>query len=427
MREFLNKYGSVVSSALWNFVESFYYPLLLFVATPVLLRHLGVEQYGVLLFVNAIAGLGGVSNLGTGTAIVKYVSECLGRDDKAAAAIVIRVSFAITLGGSLLFSLGVVALAPWVVTEAVARIGPDRSPAILIALAVLLVFMQQADGVFGTALKGLGRFDRSAKIDSVFKSAGVVAVISVVVAGGSVVTVLLAQALALLCGAVAKAWAGSRLLLHSIIVPRLDRAWTGRVLQLSGWSWLLSLSTVLFSSADRLIVGGMLGAGALARYGVCMQVAQLSHSVPAALMFVLFPHVSRHKGLNADYTIHRVRARSIALNVLIAGPLALTLWFFGEDLLRLWIGGDFAKENAPYLSILVWASFLLALNVTPHYILLGLGEMRYVSLTNIFGGLAMLTAMLILTPLYALTGAVASRTLYGFGVGLNFVRLFKRR
>jgi O-antigen/teichoic acid export membrane protein len=143
-------------------------------------------------------------------------------------------------------------------------------------------------------------------------------------------------------------------------------------------------------------------------------------------MFVLFPHVSRRKGSDADYTGHGVRGRSIALNVLIAAPLALTLWFFGEDVLRLWIGGDFAKESGRYLSILVGASFLLALNVTPHYILLGLGEMRYVSLTNIFGGIAMLTAMLILTPLYALTGAVASRALYGFGVSLNFVRLFKR-
>jgi O-antigen/teichoic acid export membrane protein len=426
MRELRKRYGPVASGALWNFVESFYYPLLLLVATPVLLRYLGVEQYGVLLFVNAVAGLGGISNLGTGTAIVKYVSECIGRDDKAAAAAVIRASFAITLAGCLLFSLGVAALAPWVETKAVAAIGPDQDIVTLITLAVLLIFMQQADGVFGAALKGMGRFDQSAKFDSVFKTAGVAAAVSVAVAGGPIATVLLAQALALLCGAMAKAWAGSRVLLNSIVVPRLDRTWTERVLRLSGWSWVLGLSTVLFSSVDRLIVGTMLGAEALARYGVCLQVAQLSHSVPAALMFVLFPHVSRHKSLNVDYTGHSVLARSIVLNVLIAGPLALGLWFFSEDVLRLWIGSEFAKQSAPYLSILIWAYFLLALNVAPHYILLGLGEVRYVSFTNIIGGLAMLTAMLISIPLYALTGAVASRALFGLGVSMNFVRLFKR-
>src|SRR5215471_3060686 len=73
--------GEVRQNAFFSLLDYLSQPALMLIAAPVLLRHLGIEQYGAWMFVNTViavmCGLGG----GFGEAATRYVSLYRGRSD----------------------------------------------------------------------------------------------------------------------------------------------------------------------------------------------------------------------------------------------------------------------------------------------------------------------------------------------------------
>jgi O-antigen/teichoic acid export membrane protein len=90
-------------------------------------------------------------------------------------------------------------------------------------------------------------------------------------------------------------------------------------------------------------------------------------------------------------------------------PLALC----SKVILKLWMGTAFASQVSTVFSIVAVAFGFLALNVTAHYALLALEQVRLVAILNLAGGAAMLVTMTLLAPRFGLAGAAIGRLLYG--------------
>jgi len=111
------------------------------------------------------------------------------------------------------------------------------------------------------------------------------------------------------------------------------------------------------------------------------------------------------------------------LNVGLAVVLCVPLVLFSELLLRLWIGAAFAQQSWLVLSVIAAGFGLLALNITGHYALLALGQVRLVSMLNLAGGSVMLVAMIVLAPRFGLVGVAVGRLLYAPVTLLMYWRL----
>src|SRR5258706_15610536 len=98
----------IVHNSLWTLAEYAWYPLLLFLATPYLLRTLGAERYGYWMLLSAVVGLGLVLTAGTGAATIKAASSSRGRGDKIATQIAIRSALGLAVGGGGFFAVGIV-------------------------------------------------------------------------------------------------------------------------------------------------------------------------------------------------------------------------------------------------------------------------------------------------------------------------------
>ena len=86
-------------------------------------------------------------------------------------------------------------------------------------------------------------------------------------------------------------------------------------------------------------------------------------------------------------------------------------------------GAAFAEQASVVLSIVAVGFGLLALNITGHYALLALGQVRLVAMLNLVGGLAMLAVVTALTPRVGLLGAAVGRLLYGPITSMMYFRL----
>ncbi len=411
-----------LASPLWAVLEYGWYPLLVFIATPYLLHTLGPEKYGHWMLLTATVGFGAVLNVGTGAATIKYVSAGRGRTDGGDIERTVSSSLAIALvGGGLLAALIFVVF--WFAGGIFFEKMGDQSLVRLTGVAAaLLVWIEQIDNVFASALKGAEQFGRAARIEMVSKTAQIFAAVLAVAVWGSMTALYAALVLVAIARLIAKSWMARQSLALSSLRPAFANV--GEILHFAKWGWLQGVGGLLFGVADRLLVGSFLGATSLAHYSVASQLAQQIHALSAAGLSVLFPKVSRKLEGDASFSLLRITKLTMAGNLLASSVLALGLLIFGRKILSLWLGQAEAEASAEILWYLTIAYWILAANIVPHFILLGLGRMRFIAVSNFAAGITLLIVVYVLLPFHGLTGIGLARIAYGIVSLINFVPLF---
>lgn len=397
------------SNPAWAVVEYGWTPLVLVVATPWVLRCIGSQGYGYWMLLTATVGFGGAVNGGTGAATIKAVSAERGRG--AAGEQWIRASLGIAAIGGLAMS-GAVLLAYLLGgTQLLGRMAGDLAALQLTGwAAALLLWIEQLDNSFVAALKGSERFSEAAKLEIGGKTLQIGMASLAIVASPTLQAMYGALVIGALMRLGAKAVVVRRLLGLSSLRPSLEGAWT--MLRIAGWGWLQGIGTVLFGVADRMVVGALLGAGALAYYSIASQLAMQVHAVSAAALSVVFPLVSRTLESQQNPRLASLLRKTMAANAVLSTALAVGLLFFASLLLEPWIGAPAATSVQRLLPWLTAAYWVLSLNVGPYYVLLGMGRMRYVGIAVLVAGLAGIVSMRWGIDYAGLEGATAGRGVY---------------
>lgn len=393
----------------WAMLEYGWYPLLLFVATPWFLHRLGVEAYGLWMLLVAIVGFGAILTNGTGTATIKAVSSA-GDEPGPHAVAAVRNALGLALLGGALLALAIASTFVF----AGDALWPKMGAAPLVRLtgiaAAVLIWIEQADNVFASAIKGLSRFGHAARIEIAAKTTQLAAAAAVLIPFPRLEALYAALAAVALCRLAAKAVVAKRLLGAETLMPVFSGR--GDLLHFAKWGWLLGVGGVLFGVADRLLIGGLLGAGALAYYAIASQLAMQVHAVAAAGLSVVFPAISREA---ADIRTPQVRRKIIAAclgNLALSGSLAIGIWFVSPWLLDAWVGPQVGSSAAVVLPWLILAYWLLALNVVPYYVLLGVGRIRFVGLTVLLAGIVAAACAYLALARYGAIAAPAGRIAY---------------
>lgn len=415
------------ASPAWAMLEYGSYPLLLFIATPWFLHRLGTEPYGHWMLLTAVVGFGGVLNTGTGTATIKAVSAGIGRAESGAAERTVGASVAIALIGGSALALLVFCVFWFTGDKLLGRMGDPALIRLTGLAAAVLIWLEQLDNVFSSAMKGAEHFGHAARIEIASKTMQVLA---------AALVMLLAPALSALY-ATLMVIAVLRLLGKAIMATRLlgmagfrpSLAGAAEIMHFAKWGWMQGVGGVLFGVADRMLVGSLLGATSLAYYSIASQLAMQIHAVAAAGLSVIFPKVSRRLEAGGEFSLWRVTKLTMAGNLLFSSLLSMTLILLGPAILRLWLGAYSAVPTAHVLPWLVLAYWVLALNVVPYYILLAMGRIRFVGMTVLASGIAGSVAMYMAVSDLGLIGAPVGRGIYalsslalGIPLAVHFMR-----
>lgn len=410
--------------ASWSVAEQAVSPLLMIALTPFLLKQLGVDQYGLWMLAMAFIGLGQLASVGAGTAVIKHVSADLKTGKETDAVATIRAALAIVLvaGGGVVLVASITA--PLVAKLFFSKMGNVDVVARLIVLGFVLMLVQELDNVFASSLRAAQRFDLSAKVEFVTRIAWGCGVVVLASQYQSATVVLSGVLILSTIKSAFKAHQVNRLFaVDNCHIPLFDRFYIKRVADFGKWQWVQSFGGMLFSVADRVIIGSIFGAADLARYSICMQVAQYTHAIPSGAMQVAFPWLSA-KIENGD----KIRHLTLYKYALYAGCLCSLLpviaLLASPKILQIWLGDSFYAENIHLELLLIFAYGVLAFNVPAHYFLMGLGKIRFLSLTNFLAGTASLLISLILTP-FGLEWFSAAKILFGLFILVNFIALKK--
>ncbi len=407
----------------WGMAEYIAYPALMFATTPVFLHYLGTAQYGQWMFVLTLNGVGLIGGMGMGVAAIKHLSAARGAGDLALAERAAGTAVLLTLLSSLALSIVIVTLALFFGERLFSRLGGHGDVVGLTCVAACLIAFEQLDGVYSGIMRAFERFSLVARIEISAKFISVIGMAIVAIITHQLAPVMLFLMAATALRLAAKARFSSHLLNRRLILPTWDRTLAADIFKFGKWAWLQTIGGTLFAAADRLLVGSLLGAEALGRYSVSVQLAQQMHMLPNASAQFIFPLVSRRAAEGGN--VRRIALRATAAISLFAICLAVPIIFFAHSILTLWVGQAIADSTATSLRLLTFAYLILGINVGAHYVLLGANKVRFIALSNTVAGIITVAIGIWAVNRYGLEGAAFSRVAYGIIISSNFAALYR--
>ena len=415
-----------LSNAAYGVLDYVTYPVAMLVAAPALLHHLGMAQYGVWVVCTAAVSTGGIIASGFGDANIQYVASMNSRGNREATLGAVRSMLGINLLLGCVFALISLVLVP-LISRHVASLDASLYKSCLwsLRIASVLMLVRAVESVCVSTQRAFERYGEAVFISMIARIATVVIATIVTCYGYGVVSIMAFTFALTALGTIVQLDRLKRQLGVTSLAPSFDREATSALFSFGTFSWLQAVSSVIFSQADRLILGVSLGASSVTSYALCVQLSQPIYGVAAAGLHFLFPYLSARQGIAAPDTLRRNISTAFVINLLFIAVGTTAVLLFGPSLLHAWVGPVIAEKSYSVLTPIVWSFALLGLNVTAYYSLLALGRVHVVTWLNILGGTAMLALMAWLLPRAGIRGVAIARLVYGLTTLLTYFPLVR--
>jgi O-antigen/teichoic acid export membrane protein len=204
---------------------------------------------------------------------------------------------------------------------------------------------------------------------------------------GRIVVLIQWQVIVTIAALLALVWAGRRELapldLHLAWDPHKSR----KIVRYSATTWVVLLSSALFSQVDRLLVGGILGAASLGVYAAITNVTNKINGLSAAAVQPLLPELSnRLAQQHADHLgiVKRIR-QAVTLNAAVAFGMAGALFALAPLIMQVLLADSSAQQFTAAFQLATVIYALYSINAVGYYILFGtsaLGKLTVVQLAS---------------------------------------------
>jgi O-antigen/teichoic acid export membrane protein len=381
-------------------------------AFPYLVRSLGPERFGILSLVWIILGNYVVFDIGLGRATIKFTAECLGRGDMEKLPRVVWTSVwlqtMLGLAGSALMAVVV----PIVVDRLL------RIPAALVQDAKLSFFILAASLpllLMSAAVRGvLEAGQHFAEVNAI--KAPLSASLFLLPALGValrlslpwiVLLLVAARLIALIC------WFIFCLRFYPVLrhYGSVDWKILRPLVSFGGWVTVTNVAAPLLTQIDRFFIGSMLPLSALGYYAAPYEAISRIWVIPGSLVSTLFPAFTSLEAMASKKRIQDLCIRSLKSLLLILAPILSLIIFLAHDILRVFLGEEFASHGTLVLQILALGVLVNSLGLIPFSLLQGLGRPDITAKLSLLELPLYIIALWFLVKYMGLAGAAIAFTL----------------
>lgn len=399
---------SIARNSVYNLVGAVIPVALALVTVPLYLHVVGAERYGVLTIAWLLLGYFGLFDLGLGSATT-YRVAALGDAPRGEVATVfwsaLAANVAIGMVGGLLLYLG----AGYALAQ-----GSSFSPTLRAESHAALVYLALAVpiattlGVLSGALQGKQRFLEVNLISTwstvLFQALPLIVAIAF---DHRMPALLLASAVARFIGIAFLFWRCLRLFGWA---RRIDLGELKRLLAYGGWVTLEPVINLLLVTADRMQIGALRGAAAVAAYAIPYQVVSRLAIFPNAVAYALFPRLT---SASADESEELAELCQATLHCLL-GPIVVIATLASRDFFHLWLGATIGQQATLPGAILLAGFWCSCVTYLPFVSLQARNRPKILVIVHVLEMLPYFALMYLLTKTYGLAGAAAA----------NFARAF---
>jgi O-antigen/teichoic acid export membrane protein len=389
---------------------------------PLVIKGLGVGRFGVLSLGWIILGYFSLFDFGLGRATTKFISEAIGREETIHISPLVwtSVSFQMCLG--VVGALVLTAMTPLLVRHLL-NIPPNlQSESVMFFNAMSAAIPAGICSVcFRGVLEAAHRFDLVNAVKVPLNCAVFVMPLAGLHLGYALPGVGLLLVGTQIIGALAYLFLCFRVFPELKLAFSVQRGLLKPLLSYGGWVTGYNLIIPVMMYLDRLIIGILKPIGMLTYYAVPYDMTSRVQILPSSLSTSLFPAFS-HLGLDRKESLGELCTRSLKYLMLVMGPLTLILVLLARDILRIWLGPEFASQSTLIFQILAIGFLMNALGWPPTTSLLAVGRPDLV--TKCYGLLLLPYAGLawVLIHRYGLVGGALAMTIREtFQAGMFFL------
>ena len=322
------------------------------VVTPIVLRALGDETFGVWSFIGSITIYLAVLDLGLGPSVVRFTAEARGRnapEETNEVASVALALYAVIGVVTLVAGAALSWLVPFLIDTPDDLVSEARLATFLVVVGLAARFPL---GLFYNLLGGHQRLDVQNLGNFVGTVTYAVLVALLVPRGGGLVLLgALTLGVTLLRLGLPLLW-----LRREFPGLRLRRSYVtpARARELASVSWsnfLVHLANKVVFSTDIVVVGIVLGPREAAIYAIASRLFQLAFGLASVLTGLLYPAFAEYEGARDEARQQRLLLSGLRGGSAAALVLALPLLVIPEQLITGWLGSGY-EDSAPVLALL---------------------------------------------------------------------------
>ncbi len=413
-----------LSNAAFGVLDYAAYPIGMLLVAPIMLRNLGIAQYGIWAVATAAVNTGSIIASGFGDANIQHVATGRTTGDLNSLVRTVRSTMGIHLVLGSVMAIVAWITAPYLANHVAAASVDLRTTCLwCLRIAGLITFARAVESVCISTQRAFERYGAAVQISVAARLLSLAAAALLALTSNGVISILAATAVLTGIGLFFQLRRLKTLLRATTLSPSFDPQTTRALLKFGIFSWLLAVSGVLFSQVDRLIGGAALGAAAVASYALCAQLAQPIYGFTASGLHFLFPYLSGQRVSATAATLRKAVVLALVANMAFVLLTTFGLLLIGNRVLLAWGGEAIAQSGASLLPIIAWSSALLGLNVTGYYAMMALGRVQIATWINVAAGAPMLLLVVFLLPRSGMSGIAEARLLYGFITLLIYVPL----
>lgn len=381
---------------------------LIFVTTPIVVRGLGQDEYGLYALVQGFLAYTFTFNVGR--ALIKYLSSyrATGEEEKIgdalSATLLVNVVLGVLCAGAL--ALAAILLVPSVLKIPVAQ---QRHTLIAFFLVSATLFPIMLGYVFSAVPQALQRFDVYALITlagSVFNSASNVIL---VLLGYGVISMLVTNLIGVTLTSVAFALYIRRLLPGVRLTLKIPRDLLTGIVRFTASVAVYQVAGNLLVLFERSWITRAIGTSALTYYVVPMTIGIFIHAFITSLTLMIFPLTSEATALSDVQRLTQIYARAVKYICIIVLFICVTVSVCARPLLATWIGADFADQSASILVMHTIFFSVLAVSTIHWQIAEGLGRPSLNAILGLIWLVIAIPLMMWLTAGWGIKGVAFGR------------------
>ncbi|MCB9150119.1 MAG: oligosaccharide flippase family protein [Caldilineaceae bacterium] len=405
----------MIKNGLYNFIGGVFRIGLAIISVPILIRLIGIEQYGIWTLVSAAVSVIILAEAGLSISATFFLSGDLANQDNIAFA----EHYTIILGT--MFALATCAfVAMWFGAGNLVKFFPNLSidqkeiaiQAVQIGGAVAWTRMIQQ--VFVGVEQAYGRYDTI----NLFNIAQAIlfrgGLLLVAWRGGNIVQMMYWQALVSLAVLVALGTIVWLRLQQTQLRFRLKWRQFGPVFRYSLMTWLSSIGGTFFGQFDRLAIGAILTPLDLGIYGGITDMTRQINFISALPTQPLLPTVAHHASTERAVTsaIQEKIQQALQINAFVAFGLGSAMLIFAPFILNVVMSQATTALNLLAFRIAIVIYSLYSLNAVGYFILLGSNRVRLNMIIVTVSGFLSLVAISVGALYTGMVGGIIGNSVY---------------
>ena len=375
------------------------------VATPILIRQLGIDRYAVLSIMWMAIGYASLFDLGLSRTLTKVVSQKLASSEEA------DIPGWSAMGLLMMLALGVVGgfaigLAARPLFGSFMNVPTGLQQEVIRATLVMAIGIPFV--VLSAGLRGIVEAYQDFRLVGFIRVVmGVYLIICPLFTAAwnpSLVLVATSLVAGRAISTIVYFWAAAKHLPSLNSRPKPTWSATSPLLSFGGWITVSSIVGPFMVTLDRVIIGAILTVSAVAYYTTAIDLVMRLLIIVTSLSAVLFPTFS---GILATapkkaLTLYR---NSVATIKVMLFPMVIVLIIFAQPLLTVWLGDEFAANAALPLQILAVGVFLNGQAISSINLVQGGGRPDLTAKLHIVELILFIPALWLLTSHFGIVGS----------------------